>query len=368
MLSIRAYNDRYAYDTPTCRRIVLHAERTALDLGHAEVVARARRALAVVQAALDLRDLYWRGQQPSAERQRASALDHEIDALFTALHRALVAVEHNPVHPHLKGARDLRRLLFPQGLTAHIRAAWEDQLVRNDSAIRRLRAPEHVDLVDALLLTPLVDRLADLDTTFEAALHREERVTWEQLQAADRKALEATEHLIHFVLSYYDYEDPTAVEHRDATLLEVVEAERTIHARHLAAKAAAARKAARAREAAGKGEQKADSPPAGQADTPPKARPAGQADTPPQAHHAGQVDHPPQPRVGQPLSPPQGAHSMPTPAGASRLVAFPLAARTAKAHKARPDRVPAPPEPPEPPNVPGHERTLVYKRLAASPT
>jgi hypothetical protein len=352
---------------------VLHAERTALDLGHAEVVTRARRALAVVQAALDLRDLYWRGQQPSADRQQASALDHEIDALLTALHRALVAVEGNPVHPHVKGARDLKRLVFPQGLTAHIRAAWEDQLVRNDAAIRRLRAPEHVELVGALLLTPLVDRLADLDTTFEAALHREERVTWEQLQAADRKALDATEHLIHFVLSYYDYEDPTAVEHRDATLLEVVEAERTIHARHLAAKAAAARKAARAREAAGakevagKGEQKADSPPAGQADTPPKARTAGQADTPPKAHPAGQVDHPPQPRAGQPLSPPQADH--PTPTGAaSRLVAFPLAARTAKAPKARPDPVPAPPEPPDPANVPGHERTLVYKRLAASPT
>lgn len=248
MTSVQSYSELYRFDTPLCRRVMLHAEATAMSLGEAAVVERARKASAVVQAALDLRDDYWLDQKPTADRQEAVTLDTEVDEHLGALDTTLEAAEKNPLHPHRVAARELRRVLFPQGVQQHRQARWEDKQARTDALLATASAVEHAPVVAALFLAPVVDRLVSLDKAFDASLARGLRVTWEQLKAAEDAADAATKHFISFTVGHFEVEDLTG--HRDQILSEVLEAQKRVHELRMAALAEGRRKKAAAKAAA----------------------------------------------------------------------------------------------------------------------
>lgn len=187
--SLSSIFDLYVF--PTGRRLfaLTQVMQRAKAAGHADLVKHCNAALVEDRKCLDL-ERRWGGAVAEAKGKVAPVADpnespaaHKLDPIVD---RTLVAIrdhaetqragapEDDPIH--LTVSKFLKTL-FPTGVQDVTSLAFVLELAAVDDILAKLRSKELTPVVEELGLTRLVNRLADVNEQYRAALHAPEPET-----------------------------------------------------------------------------------------------------------------------------------------------------------------------------------------------
>lgn len=227
-MSLAMFLSFYRYPPEWMVWILKNMKTRALARGAAAVVAHCDEAMPVVEAALDLE------QQYKNDRAAAATGAVELDrTLFTdvrLVHDSLEAwANAGPAVVHGAEAKAALADAFPEGLAPLFRATLVRKAATYPVVLRALRKPAHGVVVDWLRLAPTITRIGEQSEQLSALIAAQDAVSWDDVQAASGKALDATIEVIYSTIGALRSSRPADVELREHLLRPVVVANETLH-------------------------------------------------------------------------------------------------------------------------------------------
>jgi hypothetical protein len=153
------------------------------------------------------REYDWDNRKKRRRRARkgSNETDDKIDRTLSGIYDVVETNAELAVDSESKRlAEELRDELFPKGVFPITSATFERQHMHVEQLLERLtgRFTEHVDVLG---LESVVDRLADLNETFDKQLQivDEDQITFDEVQAARVEAREAFHKVIHVIFGDY---------------------------------------------------------------------------------------------------------------------------------------------------------------------
>jgi hypothetical protein len=206
--------------TPGRRRKALERMRqAAVARGLASIVTAIDAAIRLEDHALAL-TVRWNGaaEDHAMHADGAQKLDAQLDRSLSGLYESLQLKFRAFDEPEVSQARALLEALFPKGPGAVTSLPYVDRNALVGSLLARMAEPAHRDALTALHLWDWVERIREINDQYGRALSRPERLTHEQVVAADRAGWAAMLSVVATVLGIYPDDTQADIEGRRALL------------------------------------------------------------------------------------------------------------------------------------------------------
>lgn len=202
--------------------------------GEADLEAEALSVIDSTQTALSQRREWAKGVSAATGARaggKAVELDNRVDRLVSAIynnaHSFVRSMDDDA--PEVSQAKELIAELFPRGVADITGLAFEDEAAAVDLLLKDLRS-RFAPHAQALGLTPLVQRLSEMNSAFNDALAQTQpaRVSHDQVTAAEAATQERLAALSVSIMAEHRGDEPEVIARRTALLAPILDQDERI--------------------------------------------------------------------------------------------------------------------------------------------